>query len=123
MLDPLLQALIEEQTEDVGLFVNQEKPGTIIRVQTQNSTYTLTVIDDKKVTIQGNGRYFNEPGEAEVVGSTWGGSMLKMNWVGVGMCMEIFRIRYQGDDPRHNVVTTSFVRKIDVIRQSAAARD
>jgi hypothetical protein len=45
-----------------------------------------------RALIQG-GQYFVEPVEATVSGSTFGGSMLKAGWLGVGLRMEIY---YEG---------------------------
>lgn len=54
-----------------------------------NSTYTLDRIEgDRRVLIQG-GKYFPEPKEAILIGSTFGGSMIKIGWIGYTMRMEI----------------------------------
>ena len=50
----------------------------------------LVMIDPEtgKALVQG-GRYFEEPIEATISGSTFGGCMLKMGFLGVGLRMEI----------------------------------
>jgi hypothetical protein len=61
-----------------------------IRVQTLNSVYEVFLLDPAsgRALVRG-GKYFHEPTEAEVSGSTFGGCMLKVGWLGVGLRMEI----------------------------------
>lgn len=62
----------------------------MICARTLNSDYRLFLLDPQKgrVLVQG-GRFFVEPVEAVVSGSSFGGCMLKVGWVGIGLCMEI----------------------------------
>jgi hypothetical protein len=62
-----------------------------IHVQTRNSVYEIFLLDPKsgRALVRG-GEYFAEPVEATVSGSTFGGCMLKMGWLGVGFQMEIY---------------------------------
>ncbi len=53
---------------------------------------------------------FPLPGEAQLVGSTLGGSAVKLGWIGRGFCLELL----QGG---HRVVTTR-VRGIRVIARA-----
>ncbi|MFN0088557.1 MAG: hypothetical protein ACKVX9_24420 [Blastocatellia bacterium] len=57
--------------------------------RTQNNDYYLFLLEPEsgKVLVQG-GRYFEEPIEATVSGSTFGGCMLKMGWLGIGLRIE-----------------------------------
>jgi hypothetical protein len=75
-------------------------------VYTKNSTYEL-IIGNNEVIVQG-GKFFPEPTKAILNGSTWGGSMIKLGWIGYGMCMEIAR-------PGLSCVTTSPVRDAKII--------
>jgi hypothetical protein len=61
-----------------------------IHAQTRNSDYKIFLLDPKsgRALVQG-GKYLTEPVEATVSGSTFGGCMLKMGWLGVGLRMEI----------------------------------
>ena len=58
--------------------------------ETANNHYYIFILDPEngKALIQG-GRYFETPMEATVNGSTFGGCMLKMGWLGVGLRIEI----------------------------------
>jgi hypothetical protein len=62
-----------------------------IRVRTRNSDYEIFLLDPKsgRALVRG-GEYFPEPVEATVSGSTFGGCMLKLGWLGVGLQMEIY---------------------------------
>ena len=62
----------------------------IVFARTRNHDYYIFILDPEtgKALVQG-GQYFAEPMEAIVNGSTFGGSMLKMGWVGIGLRMEI----------------------------------
>jgi hypothetical protein len=62
-----------------------------IHVRTRNSDYEIFLLDPKsgRALVRG-GECFAEPVEATVNGSTFGGCMLKMGWIGVGLRMEIY---------------------------------
>lgn len=61
-----------------------------VRACTQNNEYYIFLIEPEtgKAYVQG-GRFFAEPIEATVSGSTFGGCMLKMGWLGIGLRIEI----------------------------------
>jgi hypothetical protein len=61
-----------------------------IHVRTRNSDYEIFLLDPKsgRALVRG-GEYFAESVEATVSGSSFGGCMLKMGWLGVGLRMEI----------------------------------
>ena len=62
-----------------------------IHMRTHNHEYEIFLLDPDSVRamVQG-GEYFTEPMEAAVSGSSFGGCMLKMGWLGVGLRVEIF---------------------------------
>ena len=78
-----------------------------IRAKTLNSEYFIFLLepDTGKALVQG-GRYFAEPVEATVSGSTFGGCMLKMGWLGVGLRIELC---FNGQR-----IVTSPVRSLDL---------
>jgi len=63
----------------------------MIHAQTRNSSYEIFLLDPEsgRALVRG-GKYFLEPEEVTVNGSTFGGSMLKVGWLGVGLRMEIY---------------------------------
>ena len=83
---------------------------TTVIVKTLNSLYRIVVLDPPRprILIQG-GRFFPEPTEAHLAGASFGGSLLKLAWLGCGLRMEIC-----ADGQR---IVTSPVRSIEVSRK------
>ena len=73
-----------------GLSIRTLTQFDTVCAQTANNDYYIFILDPEngKALIQG-GRYFETPMEATVNGSTFGGCMLKMGWLGVGLRIEI----------------------------------
>lgn len=91
-----------------GLDLQALPIGTVIEVQTKNTLYTLKKLDDKAAyEISGHHHFCPTPVKGWVAGSTWGGSMLKIGFIGNGMHME-FGV------PGHRVLTTSPVREVRI---------
>lgn len=91
-IDDVLLQKIKDSEREGGFSIFSSVPGTRINVYTQNSLYDITVIDSakKEILIKGTGRYFNKPTRAFLSGSTYGGSVIKMGWIGLDMNMEVF---------------------------------
>lgn len=92
----------EEAAATDGINVREAEPLVPILVTTRNSLYRIIPLrwGNSDVLVQG-GTLFPEPTEARLAGSTFGGSLLKMHWITVGMHLEI--------DPGHGdgpIVTT-----------------
>ena len=85
-----LEGFAQETTDCSGVEVAGLSPLTRLQVQTQNTLYELTLIDplESVVLIQG-GRFFTEPSEAHLCGSSYGGTLIKLSWIGLGMRMEL----------------------------------
>lgn len=85
-----LDGFAEEVAFTEGVDVREAEPLVPILVTTQNSLYRIIPLQwgNTDVLVQG-GQFFPEPTEARVAGSTFGGSVLKMHWIRVGMHMEI----------------------------------
>ena len=80
---------------------------TTLVVRTDNSVYRITILRPhaREVLVQG-GKFFPERTRACLNGSSFGGSCLKIGWVGLGLHMEI----HAGDQ----WIITSHVRAIAV---------
>ena len=80
-------------------------------VQTLNSLYRIIVLEPPRprILIQG-GRFFPELTEARLAGASFGGSLLKLSWLGCGLRMEICS---QGQR-----IVTSPVKSIEVRRDA-----
>lgn len=89
-----------------GLRLTGLKNGSRVLVQTVNRLYELH-IRNGQTWISGHPEFCPRPVPVNVRGSSWGGSMLKVEYLGRGMHME-FR------HPRHSVVTTSPIVSIRI---------
>ena len=92
-----------------GVDVRELVPGTIVIVRTRHSRYHLVVVEPEtgRVLVSG-GDWFPEPTEAQLVGATGGGSMLKPGWIGVGLRVELRHM--------NQPTTTSLVDAITIER-------
>ena len=91
-----------------GVDVQSLDPLTRLRVRTQNSTYEVWVVDPQQwsVFIRG-GSFFPTPTPATLCGSGYGGSLLKVAWVGVGMSCELTHSEGR--------IVTSPIRDVEVL--------
>lgn len=72
---------------DKGIDVSKLEPGTVILVKTRNSNYEITIQKNGLVLLKG-GQHLPEAKQARFNGSTWGGTCLKVDWIGHEMYME-----------------------------------
>ena len=109
-LDGFITAL--SQADGIGL--NDVDAFTTLVVRTDNSVYRITILTPhaREVLVQG-GKFFPERTRACLSGSSFGGSCLKMGWVGLGLHMEF----HAGDQ----WIITSHARAI-VVEPSATGR-
>ncbi len=84
-LDGFIAAV--SQTDGIGL-IDVDAFTTLV-VRTDNSVYRITILTPhaREVVVQG-GTFFPERTRACLNGSSFGGSCLKLGWVGLGLHME-----------------------------------
>ena len=72
-----------------GISLTDVDAFTTLMVRTDNSVYQITILQPyaREVVVQG-GAFFPERTRACLSGSSFGGSCLKLGWVGVGLHME-----------------------------------
>jgi hypothetical protein len=94
-----------------GVDVRELAPGTVVIVRTRHSVYRLVIIEPetRRVLISGGG-WCPLPTEAQLVGATGGGSMLKPGWIGVALRVELQQLNQR--------ITTSVVDAITIERLS-----
>ena len=87
-----LDGFAEEASLRGGMDLAELPALTRLLVHTQNSAYELILLNpfESKILIRG-GRFFAEPVESYLCGSSYGGNLLKVSWVGVGMRLEVIR--------------------------------
>jgi len=109
-----LDGFMAELEGNDGLDVRQAEPLLAIVVRTYNSLYRIIPLQrgDCRVLVQG-GQFFPQPTEAHFAGSTFGGSFLKMAWIGTGLHMEI--------NANGQRIITSPVRRIGIEREEPAS--
>jgi hypothetical protein len=86
-----LDSCVKDFPENQGIHISHLVPFQGVQIQTQNNPYSLFVLEpsEGKVLVRG-GQYFPVFKEAYLCGSTWGGSILRLGWIGLGMCLEIY---------------------------------
>lgn len=89
---------------DGGVELSQLRPGTILEVQTRNSTYTVIPQERGELLIWGNAHYCPEPVKISSLGSCYATGVLRKDYIGLGMRLS-FRIA-------DHHITTSRILKI-----------
>jgi hypothetical protein len=80
----------------------------VLEVETQHHAYTIVIRGRGRDLISGHPKYCPNPVPVRIEGSTWGGSMLKVRFIGRGMQLEF----------RHPVFRTIITSRIVNIRAS-----
>ncbi len=109
-----LDGFIEAVSQADGIGLIEVDAFTTLLVRTDNSVYLITILKPhaREVLVQG-GAFFPERTRACLSGSSFGGSCLKLGWVGLGMHLEF----HAGDQ----WIITSHVRAI-VVEPSATGQ-
>jgi len=69
--------------------------GAVLEVETQHHCYTIVVRGRRQELISGHPQYCPDPVPVRIEGCTWGGSMLKLRFIGRGMRPEFRRPVYR----------------------------
>ena len=85
---PSLKRFTTATSASDGVCLRMLPPITQLEVRTRNSTYQITMLGAGRMMVRG-GAFFPTWSEAHLCGSTLGGSMLKVDWIGCGFAMEI----------------------------------
>ena len=89
-----------------GVHLFNLPPESALEIETENRFYTLIHLGHGQVLIWGHPEYCPSPVQVRVSGSNWGGSMLKMAFIGRGMHLEFRHPRYRSP------IITSRIREI-----------
>jgi hypothetical protein len=100
--------LIQSEIEG-GVYLHDLAPGDVIEVETRNHAYKLVNHGSGQALISGHPEFCPQPVMVRVEGSNWGGSLLKVSFIGRGMCLE-FR------HPQYQTITTSPIVDIRQLR-------
>lgn len=115
-LDPAINMNLAMSERNGGVFLKDVLPGGSVLVKTRNSLYTLVNHDDRWMG-QG-GQRLPEMREIQVHGSTFGGSMLKTKFIGIGMHLEFNTPVLGGfksfEELGEHIITTTAIESIVV---------
>jgi RNA polymerase-binding transcription factor DksA len=95
-----------------GLSISTRQPFDIVHVQTNHSSYRFLLIDPAtgRSLVEG-GRYFSEPTDATILGSSTRNAAFRSGWVGIGSRLELWAA--------DRLVRTSAVASVQVERSMA----
>jgi len=102
--DEVNRNIVQSEVEG-GVNLDDLSEGEILEVETQHHWYTIVNRARGQALISGHPKFCPEPVPVRIEGSTWGGSMLKVRFIGRGMHLE-FR------HPTHRTITTSRIVEI-----------
>lgn len=77
-----------------GVFLEALAPDTVLQIRTQHHHYTAQFLGEGAAMISGHPQYCPQPVQVTIAGSTWGGSMLKLRFIGRGMHLEFHHPDY-----------------------------
>src|SRR6185436_3453279 len=110
-----LEGFVDAVSDRDGIGLRDvETLGTLL-ARTENSVYRIIPLEagSSRILIQG-GRFFPEATEVRFAGSGFGGSFLKLGWIGLGLRMEIV-----WDGQR---IITSRIRTVQVQRSASVGK-
>jgi hypothetical protein len=111
--DEVNRNIVQSEIEG-GVYLDELSEGAVLEVETQHHGYTIVIGGRGRDLISGHPKYCPDPVAVSIAGSTWGGSMLKVRFIGRGMRLEF----------RHPVFRTIITSRIVDIRASdQLARD
>jgi hypothetical protein len=87
-------SIVQSEIEG-GVFLKDLAPETELRVHTRHHCYKIVFLGNSHALISGHPEYCPEPVLVAIAGSTWGGSMLKMRFLGRGMHLEFHHPEYK----------------------------
>ena len=102
--DSINSNFIQSEIEG-GVCLHQVPPDTVFEVRTRNHLYTIVHKGSGEAWISGHHEFCPQPVLVQILGSTWGGSMLKTSYIGRGMRLEFI-------SPDHITVTTSPIEDV-----------
>jgi hypothetical protein len=93
LADEVNRSIIRSEIEG-GVFLGDLPPSTVLEIQTLHHRYIAVLLGGSDALISGHPEFCPEPVLVAISGSTWGGSMLKLQYVGRGMHLEFRHPEY-----------------------------
>jgi hypothetical protein len=101
--DGVTRRIIQSEIEG-GVYLGDLPDGSRLEVETENRSYWVVVRRDG-AEICGHPVFCPSPVKVHIHGSSWGGSMLKVDYIGRGMHLEF-------QHPEYQTITTSKIIEI-----------
>ena len=111
--DRINHNIIQSEIEG-GVFLRDLDHGTELEVQTENRFYRIVYCGGGQGFISGHPEFCPDPVLVNIHGSTWGGSMIKSNFIGRGMHLEFQKPQQM------TVITTSRILEIRDLTAAAS---
>jgi hypothetical protein len=102
--DEVNSRIIQSEIEG-GVHLEDLPDGSALEVKTENRRYVLVIQGPGKALISGHPKFCPDPVLVSIHGSSWGGSMLKVAFIGRGMHLEF-------QHPEYQTITTSRILDI-----------
>ncbi len=93
LADEVNSGIIQSEIEG-GVFLNDLPPSTVLEIKTMHHLYTAVLLGGSEAMLSGHPEFCPKPVQVAIAGSTWGGSMLKLQYVGRGMHLEFRHPHY-----------------------------
>ena len=93
LADEVNRGIIQSEIEG-GVFLSDLPPSTVLEIQTMHHCYRAVMLGGCEALLSGHPEFCPEPVQVAISGSTWGGSMLKLQFVGRGMHLEFRHPQY-----------------------------
>jgi hypothetical protein len=93
LANPVNRAIVQSEIEG-GVLLSDMPPKTVLDIRTQHRWYRMKYFGEGKAEISGHPQYCPRPVQVLIHGSTWGGSMLKVRYIGRGMNLEFQHPEY-----------------------------
>ena len=113
--DEVTRHIVQSEVEG-GVFLEDLSPSTVLQIETKHHSYTAVVLGGSQALICGHPEYCPRPVQVNIAGSTWGGSMLKLRFVGRGMHLEFSHPKYR------TPIVTSPIQEIRECQQVSDSR-
>jgi hypothetical protein len=110
--DEINRNIIRSEIEG-GVYLRDLPEAAKVEVQTRNRYYTIVPRRDGSAWISGHPEFCPEPVLVQIYGCNWGGSMLKIAYLGRGMHLEFRHPEYEGP------IITSAIVDIRVLSEAA----
>src|SRR6202161_4188927 len=94
LADTVNHAIIQSEIEG-GVFLHDLPPSTVLEIQTMHHCYRAVLLGGSDAMISGHPEFCPEPVLVAIAGSTWGGSMLKLRYIGRRMHLEFCHPAYR----------------------------